>query len=125
MTDLPPINEAMLDHAARIVRRTLDCAHRDDEKAKRDLLRFAAADALETKLMRVAAFADSCCPTLDEIKLNRGSFSADAVRLRFELEGVDAILGQAAGRAVVVDIAQVKASVGDDEAKEKQPEDAA
>jgi len=104
MTEYAPVNQSMLDHAARVVRRTLERAARGDEAARRDLLRYAVADALETALTRVGALADKCAPSLEEIKVNRDQFSYDAQQLRFEIERVPNILNQAAGRAVVIEM---------------------
>lgn len=101
---LPPINQSMLDHAARVTRRTLEGAERGDETCQRRLLQFAVADDLVTMLTRLAVFADACAPTLDELKIDARQYSADAHRLRFEVELVPNILNQAAGRAVVVEL---------------------
>ena len=111
---LPPINASMRDHAGRVVRRTLEGAERGDAAAERAVLRYAAAQDLEAVLRRLVKRADAVCPTLEEIKLNRGLFSSDAVALRFEIEAVDKVLAQAAGRAVVVEMES-----------RKEPEDAA
>jgi hypothetical protein len=110
---LPPINSSLAEGAASIVRRALERAERGDPVAKRDLLRMAASEALETTLIRVAGFADKCAPSLDELKINRGSFSADAQQLRFEVDLVPNVLNQAAGRAVVVELPASRAAPGD------------
>lgn len=112
MTDdaLPPINTSLAEGAKSIVRRALERAERGDASALRDLLRMAAADKLETTLTRVAHYADKCAPSLDEIKLTKGQFSADACQLRFEVELVANVLNQAAGRAVVVELSEARAA---------------
>lgn len=106
---LSPINSSMAAGAASVVRRALERAERGDQTAKRDLLRFAASEALETTLIRVAALADKCAPTLDEIKINKGQYAYDAQQLRFEVELVANVLNQTAGRATVVDFAEARA----------------
>ncbi len=106
------MNQGMLDHAARVVRRTLERANSGDEAAQAALLRFAASDALENALSRLAIAAGKCAPTLEEIKLGRGQFTSDAQALRFEIETVPNVLNQAAGRAVVVDMIAAKAMAG-------------
>lgn len=103
------MNQSMIDHAARVVRRTLERASAGDEKAQRDLLRFAAAETMETALMRLAALADKCAPTLDEIKVNRHFYSGEAQQLRFAVDAVPNILNQAAGRAVVLEMPKADA----------------
>lgn len=107
---LPSINRSMLAGALTSVRRMLERAERGDASALRDLLRMAAADKLETTLTRVAHYADKCAPSLDEIKFTKGQFSADACQLRFEVELVANVLNQAAGRAVVVELAGARAA---------------
>ncbi|MCL4715522.1 MAG: hypothetical protein KJZ75_11475 [Hyphomonadaceae bacterium] len=104
MAEAAPINHAAVEAAARMVRRTLERAERGDVDAKRDLLRYQCAEALETTLTRVAALADKCAPTLDEIKIEERQYSSDAQQLRFEVERVPNILNQAAGRAVVLEM---------------------
>lgn len=99
-----PVNAAMLDHAAREVRAVFSAAERGEAWAERALLRFAAAEALETALTRVAGFADKCAPTLDELKLSPGQYSYDAQQLRFAADDAAKALSQAAGRAVVVEL---------------------
>lgn len=98
-----PINQAVLDHALRLVRRTFEQAERGDETAKRALIRFAASDVLETSLTRMAAFADRCAPSLDELRINVGHYSSDAAQLRYEVDKAADVLSQAAGRAVIVE----------------------
>lgn len=101
---LPPVNSSLAEGAASIVRRALERAERGDPAAKRELLRMATADALETTLIRVACLADKCAPTLDEIKIGKTQYSSDACQLRYEIELVPNVLNQAAGRATVVAI---------------------
>lgn len=104
MAELLPVNPSVLEDAARLVRRALERADRGDAEALQELVRMASAEALETTLTRVAVFADRCAPTLDELKVNAGQFSADAAALRHEVSLVANVLNQAAGRAVVVEL---------------------
>lgn len=98
------MNQSMIEHAARIVRRTLERAARGDEEAQRDLLRYAVAEALETKLTRIAALADQCAPSLEALKTDASPYSLEAQHLRFEVDQVGNLLNQAAGRAVVLEM---------------------
>ncbi len=109
----PPINLTALADAARVVRRMLERAERGDREAQETLLRMAVADDLNTKLFALAALAGRVAPTLDEIRINPGQYSADACQLRYEVDASTNILNQAAGRATVVALPVARATTGE------------
>lgn len=108
----PPINLTALADAARIVRRTLERAERGDREAQDTLLRMSVADDLESTLRRVTAHAKRVAPSLDELKVDP-SIASEARALRHEIDLVDNILNQAAGRATVVALPVARATQGE------------
>lgn len=108
-----PINPQTLADAARVVRRTLECAERGDREPQERLLRMAVADELNAKLKSFVELAGRVAPSLDEIKINGSHFSADACQLRYEIDHAANILNQAAGRATVVALPVARATQGE------------
>lgn len=102
-----PINQSMLEHADREVRMVLANAARGDPEAQQALIRYAAAARLERGLLELAAAADRCAPTMEQIKISK-CYGADVVALRRALLPIEDTLSAAAGRAVVIDLLHAK-----------------
>jgi len=96
----PPLNDRAYDQAQRRLRHQLDLAERGDINARLAIIEAAAADTLRVNLARVATAAHKVAPSVDEIKILRGQFTADQTELRFAVDASHDALSQAAGRVV-------------------------
>ncbi len=102
MPDLAPsrVNEQILDHAKRELVRLLAGAERGDAECQRAVIEAAHANILNACVKRLAAAADLCAPTREQIKTQPKAFSVDAIELRHATRAAQDALSAAAGCAV-------------------------